>query len=119
MSTHYNLPPDLFDLYASDSQEAISPKYASLDAELQAEIASKPHTVRQLIDTEPASVLGYDEIVSRNQTWTGDLPSDKLKAKTAEKLFKELRWANLGWVYQVRVPRLCTSGARLTRAVVD
>ncbi|WWC86377.1 alkylated DNA repair protein AlkB [Kwoniella dendrophila CBS 6074] len=51
-------------------------------------------------ETEPGSVIGYEEIVARNKSWTGDIPSDKLKEKTVSQLMGEIRWANLGWVYQ-------------------
>lgn len=45
--------------------------------------------------------MGYEEIVQKNKGWKGDVPSGKLGEKSAEKLMRELRWANLGWVYQV------------------
>jgi alkylated DNA repair protein alkB family protein 1 len=56
---------------------------------------------RKTIETPPASVLGYEEIVERNKGWEGDTPSGKVGEKTAGKLMREIRWANLGWVYQV------------------
>ncbi len=49
-------------------------------------------------------MLGFEEIVSRNRTWRGDEPSEKLGARTEEQLMREIRWANLGWVYQVSPP---------------
>lgn len=63
--------------------------------------AKEAPKARTTIETEPASVIGYEEIIARNKTWTGDTPSAKLKERTAAQLMAEMRWANLGWVYQV------------------
>ncbi|WWD17760.1 hypothetical protein CI109_102201 [Kwoniella shandongensis] len=96
LSTHYLLPPDLFHLYATEPDTLILPKH-SLSPVSSTPLPPKSRTI---VDTEPAAVLGYDEIVARNKTWTGDVPSDKLGAKSAQQLMREVRWANLGWVYQ-------------------
>lgn len=56
---------------------------------------------RTTIETEPEAVVGYEEILAKNKLARVDEPSEKIKAKTAEELMKEMRWANLGWVYQV------------------
>ncbi len=99
IDTHYAVPPNLFDLYASSSAELIKPRCTS-----NSSTASRQGETRQTIETVPASVQGYEEIVAKNKTWQGDEPSDKLGAKTAEQLTREIRWANLGWVYQVLLP---------------
>ena len=57
---------------------------------------------RALIETAPAATIGYDEVKRRNATWSGDAVSLKVKERTAGQLMREVRWANLGWVYQVR-----------------
>ncbi|KAL0241944.1 alkylated DNA repair protein AlkB [Cryptococcus tetragattii IND107] len=100
LSTHYDLPPDLFSLFVSDPEATVLPKHmtGAVNPEVLAS-ASQPKS-RKLNDTEPASVIGYEEIIARNKAWTGDVPSDKLEAKEVRKLWKEIRWANLGWVYQ-------------------
>lgn len=101
LSTHYELPPDLFELYIHNSSQLIEPIHPAQERSHTGEIRSG--NTRQTIDTEAASVLGYEEIIARNKTWQGDVPSDKLRTKTAEQLLIDIRWANLGWVYQVRL----------------
>ncbi|ORY32229.1 hypothetical protein BCR39DRAFT_41711 [Naematelia encephala] len=95
LSTHYALPSNLFTLYATDSTDLIQPLH----------IFRPPSVIplpssRRTVETEPGSVLGYDEIVARNKEWKGDEPSVKLGPKRADELMRDLRWANLGWVYQ-------------------
>ncbi|WVO16942.1 alkylated DNA repair protein AlkB [Cryptococcus depauperatus] len=100
LTTHYNLPDNLFDLYVSNPQANVYPKHMTGAIDSQHSASKSQPKSRTLNDTEPASVIGYDEIIARNKNWTGDVPSDKLGIKTAERLMKELRWANLGWIYQ-------------------
>jgi len=113
LSTHYALPPNLFKMYAEDSNELVLPLHAtrtdsSTDGAPMKEEFPKDDqpkakcTGRKTVETEPGAVMGYDEIVANNRTAKADAPSDKLKAKTARELLKEIRWANLGWVYLVR-----------------
>ncbi|KAK4683446.1 hypothetical protein P7C73_g6819, partial [Tremellales sp. Uapishka_1] len=96
LSTHYSLPPNLFELYATSSDQLIPPLHTLSDGSPGTWTTSR----RELIETEPASHIGYDEILSRNKQYKGDKPSSLLKAKDAAGLMKELRWANLGLVYQ-------------------
>lgn len=109
LSTHYDLPPELFSLFVSDPEATILPKHmtGAVNPEVLTS-ASQPKS-RKLNDTEPASVIGYEEIIARNKAWTGDVPSDKLGAKEVRKLWKEIRWANLGWVYQVSLISVISS----------
>lgn len=112
LSTHYVLPKSdetsLFSLYASDS-ETLVPSIAStlLDVDTPRPSpsptpSSSSSAKRQLIQNQAASEEGYDSIVQRVEGWKGDEPSMKLKSKTVRKLVEtELRWANLGWVYNV------------------
>ncbi|WVW82433.1 alkylated DNA repair protein AlkB [Kwoniella bestiolae CBS 10118] len=101
LSTHYDLPHNLFELYSRDPDHIVQPKHLTTPAsQRQSNDATDIPKSRTLIETEPASVIGYDEIVARNKTWTGDAPSEKLKEKTVGQLVTEMRWANLGWVYQ-------------------
>ncbi|TYJ56485.1 alkylated DNA repair protein AlkB [Cryptococcus floricola] len=102
LSTHYDLPQQgLFDLLVNDPVSLILPKHMTIGSEgaVSGSPTSQPKN-RVLNDTEPASVIGYDEIVARNKGWKGDAPSEKLGCKRVEQLYKEIRWANLGWVYQ-------------------
>lgn len=101
LTTHYDLPANLFELYAADSDVQIQPLHASTSS-LPASPATPPISgSRKMIETAPASKLGYEQILAANKDSVGDSPSDKLKAGSAERLMKELRWANLGWVYKV------------------
>lgn len=104
LSTHYALPPDLWGLYVSDPEATVRPRHMDLDPEqrtAQAEADRAKRGPRTLIETTPAATIGYDEVKRRNAQWTGDVVSLKLPPKTASALMREIRWANLGWVYQV------------------
>lgn len=115
LSTHYPVPSNLFELYAGGDVRAIPPLNVShtvVGDENVASSATKTRQPRRTIDTEPASVIGYEEVIARNKTFTGDTPSDKLEARTAGELMRSLRWANLGWVYQVGLAVCGISGSR-------
>ncbi|WVQ82652.1 alkylated DNA repair protein AlkB [Cryptococcus sp. DSM 104549] len=102
LSTHYDLPPNLFDLYSTAPETTVLPKHMTVPllASSTSEDRSLENTSRKLNNTEPASVIGYEEIVARNKAWQGDAPSEKLGEVSVGKLMQEIRWANLGWVYQ-------------------
>lgn len=101
LDTHFNLPPDLFELYATEPDTEVAPRHLELDSLAKAKLeAETARTRRELIETAPAAQIGYDEVKRRNATWTGDVPSLKVGHKTVRQLVRELRWANLGWVYQ-------------------
>ena len=105
LSTHYDLPPDLFERYVRHSPDLIPPLYASLSAEgrEKARLAALENQgPRKVIETLPGAVAGYEQVLRANKETLGMAPSDAVKPKTAERLMRELRWANLGWVYQVR-----------------
>lgn len=103
LSTHYDLPPDLFNLYAHAPDTRVPTLFSSLSAEDQAAARARESSngQRKVNETQPGSVLGYEEILERGKGWTGDVPGSKLGEKSAEELVRELRWANLGWVYRV------------------
>lgn len=114
LSTHYVLPtspdqPSLFDLYVHQPETEIPSIASKLLAVESPEPSPTPSSSssakRQLIQNEAAHKEGYESIVDRVSEWKGDEPSLKLKSKTARKLVEtELRWANLGWVYNVSFP---------------
>lgn len=61
---------------------------------------------RKTIETAAAATIGYEEAKKRNERYVEekggrDRPSGTLKGRTAGELMREIRWANLGWVYQV------------------
>jgi hypothetical protein len=106
LSTHYAVPPNLFELYANHPESLVSPLHEyhdNLRTSLgQLDIPSAPSaSSRTRNETEPGSVMGYEEILAKTKIWEGDQPSDKLRTKTVAELMKEIRWANLGWVYRV------------------
>lgn len=104
LSTHYALPPDLFDLYANSPSTRIPSIFQSLSEEEQQEARMREgkNGQRKVNDTQAGSVLGYQEILERGKEWNGDVPGSRLGEKSAGDVMKELRWANLGWVYRVR-----------------
>jgi alkylated DNA repair protein alkB family protein 1 len=115
LSTHYILPKpeqdSLFSLYVSEPDTLI-PSIASTltEEESPPNTSSTSSSKRELIENEPAASEGYDKILNIVSEWKGDEPSLKLKSKTVKKLVEnELRWANLGWVYNVSsaVPYSC------------
>ncbi|WWC58473.1 alkylated DNA repair protein AlkB [Kwoniella dejecticola CBS 10117] len=99
VSTHYTVPPNLFQLYSEHPDHVVQPKHLTLGSKQVGGPENAPRP-RKTVETEPASVIGYDEIIARNKTWAGDAPSDKVKERTVAQLMAEMRWANLGWVYQ-------------------
>jgi alkylated DNA repair protein alkB family protein 1 len=111
LDTHYHRPsPSLFHLYATRSTQRI-PSIAELqglivdadaDADQDQDKDSPRPTTRELINNPPADKEGFDAIKSRVAEWKGDEPSVKLRGKSARELVKELRWCNLGHVYNVR-----------------
>jgi alkylated DNA repair protein alkB family protein 1 len=109
LDTHYSTPSDLFSLYASHSPTHIPPLFESLSAEEQAAIRAEQASAaegRKTIETAAAATIGYDEARKRNLEYERDKggrdrPSGTLRGRTAGELMREIRWANLGWVYQV------------------
>lgn len=127
LSTHYVLPPEfsLFDQYVadpthlvnskasvssqhptpppSDRSETISAAAASKQNSVASTRSSRPITPqRELISNKPAYEEGYEALKQKVAQWKGDEPSYKMKSKSVAKLMEnELRWANLGWVYNV------------------
>ncbi|BEI80096.1 hypothetical protein CcaverHIS002_0106250 [Cutaneotrichosporon cavernicola] len=103
LDTHYALPINMFELYASAPDRPVLPRHLELDEDERAsrtEEAQRTAGTRPLIETAPAFTMGFDEVKRRNATWTGDAMSLKAGTKSVGALMKEIRWANLGWVYQ-------------------
>lgn len=123
LSTHYALPPDLslFEKYVREpeylvdskasasnpstpvSQTFPDPTRSRTNSTNSTAPRSRPSTPqRELISNRPAHEEGYEALKERVAQWKGDEPSYKMRSKTVEKLLEsELRWANLGWVYNV------------------
>lgn len=122
LSTHYVLPPDLtlFDKYIHDPTHLVDSKASALTTPISGTFPdstrsrtnstnssltrSRPSTPqRELISNKPAHEEGYEALKERVAQWKGDEPSYKLRSKPVGSLLeRELRWANLGWVYNVR-----------------
>jgi alkylated DNA repair protein alkB family protein 1 len=130
LSTHYDLPPNLFELYANESAQLIHPLHSLRRPQTPTTPVSSTGSThstgstrstgsgRSTIETEPNAVVEFEDILAKNQTVQIDEPSENLKPKSARGLMKEIRWANLGWVYQVRLPELLVILAD-ARSVVD
>lgn len=103
LDTHYAVPPNLFSLYATHPEHLVPPRHTQLEEEEKASHAAAAGTGRRTgIETAPAAAIGYDEVKRRNATFTGDAVSLKVGAKSVAQLMREIRWANLGWIYKVR-----------------
>lgn len=79
------------------------PVHASLDQsqrDTHAAVAATANGPRATVETDPAATLGYAEVQRRNAAWTGDSPSLQVKPRSPAQLLRDLRWANLGWVYR-------------------
>jgi len=113
LSTHYALPDDLFQQYMRESQDLVitlhqgQPDTPTSAKSSTVTNSSSSSSSRTTIGTEPDAVVGFEEILAKNKTAWIDPPSEKLKPKIAEDLMKEIRWANLGWVYQVSSASRC------------
>ncbi|KAJ9115967.1 hypothetical protein QFC22_005110 [Naganishia vaughanmartiniae] len=98
---------DQNDTCASSVAIVNTPKEGRSESPVGSETASMRTTStrssqRELISNQPAHQEGYEALKQKVALGTGDLPSHKLKSKTVGKLMEnELRWANLGWVYNV------------------
>jgi len=57
-------------------------------------------------DTKSGVEVGYEKILESGKVWEGDRPGSQLSERSVGELMKELRWANLGWVYRVSLPQL-------------
>jgi alkylated DNA repair protein alkB family protein 1 len=124
LSTHYSLTPNLFQTYTTAPQTIVPSIFSSLPLDEQAAIKEREvqgHDTRKSNDTLPGGVVGYDNILKSGKEWEGDKPGSRLGSKTVGELMKELRWANLGWVYRVSLfftsQNICMAG--LTREVDD
>ncbi|KAI5449228.1 hypothetical protein NCC49_005207 [Naganishia albida] len=123
LSTHYVLPPSLslFDKYVTDPEYLVDSKASASSnpatpssepptsettrsreiSTTSSSVPPRPRTSqRELISNRPAHEEGYEALKERVAQWKGDEPSYKMRSKSVRKLLEgELRWANLGWVY--------------------
>jgi alkylated DNA repair protein alkB family protein 1 len=116
LSTHYDLPPNLFELYQSQAPQLIRPLFDTLDAVDQETVraVAKARVENPAYQAAGADVRRVEGNLARNKAWSGDMPAEGLEAKTAAQLMSDLRWANLGLVYKVCHHVSCaeTSGRR-------
>lgn len=100
---------------------SVAPTNTSAEARIESPNGSETtsmHTIstrssqRELISNKPAHEEGYEALKQKVAQWKGDLPSPKLRSKTVKTLMEsELRWANLGWVYNVSILTLRAAAA--------
>ncbi|RXK40273.1 alkylated DNA repair protein AlkB [Tremella mesenterica] len=103
LSAHYVLPPNLFHLHSIDSPLLIKPIYSTLSEEEKERALIAQERAggnRTMVDTKPEVVVDFEDVLEGNRINEGIIPSSKAGLRTAKELMKELRWANLGWVYQ-------------------
>jgi alkylated DNA repair protein alkB family protein 1 len=103
LSTHYDLPPDLFKTYTTAPHTKVQPLFSKLSSSEQESIRSREQKLghRTGKDAKSGAEVGYEKILENGKKWEGDTPGSQLTERSVVELIKELRWANLGWVYRV------------------
>jgi alkylated DNA repair protein alkB family protein 1 len=103
LSTHYDLPQNLFHTYTTSPQTLVPTLFSKLPLAGQESIRKREQEIghRTTKDTPAGSEVGYEKILTAGRDWEGDVPGSKLSERSVGELMKELRWANLGWVYRV------------------
>jgi len=103
LSTHYDLPPDLFRMYITDPEYKVPTLFSKLSASQQEAIRAREQEIghRVIKESKSGSEVGYEKILQSGKVWEGDVPGSQLSEKSVVELMKELRWANMGWVYRV------------------
>jgi len=103
LSTHYDLPQDLFQTYTVAPHTQVPTLFSRLNPAEQESIRKREQEIghRTTKETPVGSEVGYEKILDAGRGWEGDIPGSKLSERSVGDLMKELRWANLGWVYRV------------------
>lgn len=103
LSTHYDLPQDLFHTYTTAPHTQVPTLFSKLSLEEQESIRKREQEIghRTTKETPVGAEVGYEKILNAGKGWEGDIPGSKLSERSVGDLMKELRWANLGWVYRV------------------
>jgi alkylated DNA repair protein alkB family protein 1 len=103
LSTHYDLPEDIFETYITDPERKVQTLFSRLSPEQQEGIRAREQEIGHRVSKESksGSEVGYEKILQSGKVWEGDVPGSQLSERGVGELMKELRWANLGWVYRV------------------
>jgi alkylated DNA repair protein alkB family protein 1 len=115
LSTHYDLPPNLFGTYMTDPEYKVQTLFSKLSPDQQEAIRTREQEIGHRVNKESksGSEVGYEKILQSGKVWEGDVPGSQLSERSVGELMKELRWANLGWVY--RVSLVCLDRSPLKR----
>jgi alkylated DNA repair protein alkB family protein 1 len=115
LSTHYDLPPNLFKTYITDPEYKVQTLFSKLSSIEQEAIRAREQELghRVIKESKSGSEVGYEKILQSGKVWEGDVPGSQLSERSVGELMKELRWANLGWVY--RVSLVCLDRSPLKR----
>jgi len=103
LSTHYDLPEDLFGTYITNPESKVQTLFSELSPDQQEAIRAREQEIghRLIKESKSGSEVGYEKILQNGKVWEGDVPGSQLSERSVGELMKELRWANLGWVYRV------------------
>ena len=104
LSTHYDLPEDLFQTYITNPDYKVQTLFSKLSSAEQKAIRDREQEIGHRVtkESKSGSEVGYEKILQNGKVWEGDVPGSQLSERSVRELMKELRWANLGWVYRVR-----------------
>jgi len=104
LSTHYDLPDDLFGTYIANPEYKVQTLFSKLSSAEQEAIRGREQEIGHRVtkESKSGSEVGYEKILQSGKVWEGDVPGSQLSERSVRDLMKELRWANLGWVYRVR-----------------
>ena len=114
LSTHYDLPPDLFRTYITNPAYKVQTLFSKLSPDQQEAIRTREQEIGHRVtkESKSGSEVGYDKILQSGKVWEGDVPGSQLSERSVGELMKELMWANLGWVYRVSLVCLNRSPLR-------
>jgi len=103
LSTHYDLPPNLFGTYITNPEYKVQTLFSKLSPDEQEAIRTREQEIGHRVtkESKSGSEVGYEKILQSGKVWEGDVPGSQLSERSVGELMKELRWANLGWVYRV------------------
>jgi alkylated DNA repair protein alkB family protein 1 len=123
LSTHYDLPPDLFRTYITEPEYKVQTSFSKLSPDQQEAIRTREQEIGHRVtkESKPGSEVGYEKILQSGKVWEGDVPGSQLSERSVGELMKELRWANLGWVYRVSLVRSTLKSVKKKKAdqIVD
>lgn len=87
----------------SNPESQVRTLFSKLSPKEQEDIRAREAEIGHRVsrDSKSGAEVGYEKILQNGKVWEGDAPGSQLSQKSVGELMKELRWANLGWVYRV------------------